>query len=355
MPKRVGFLYDKMLDKDFIRNTIVDAARHKHRRRDVRRVLKYLDIYVDKTYDMLLNGTFRPSKPREREIYDESSQKKRIIKVVPFWPDNCIHWLIVNVMKDVLMRGMHHWGCASIPKRGSKRVRQYIKRILRCDKKGTKYAGELDVKGYYPSINIGRMMFELRRKIKDERLLNLIYLILVSCKGGLAIGYYICQWLANYFLEPLDQYIMSLDGVKYMTRYMDNITLFGPNKKKLHKARRLIAIFMRRRLGLKMKGNWQIYPVAKRLVSAVGYRFARTYMILRKRNFLRLTRQSRRVQKRIASGQRIHFKQAAGMLSRIGQLKHCNSHDIRVRYIDPIKVKRLKEVVRNESERRLAA
>ena len=355
MPKRVGFLYDKMLDKTFIRNVIVEAAHGKHKRRDVRRVLKHIDKYVDKTYDIIKKGNFVPSKPRERDVYDESSQKWRTIKVVPFWPDNVFHWLIVTVMKPVFMRGMHHWSCASIPGRGGKRVQKYIKRILKYDRKGTKYAGEMDVKGYYPSINIGRMMFELRRKIKDERFLDLIYSILRSCKGGLAIGYYICQWLANYFLEPLDHYIMGLDGVKYMTRYMDNITIFGPNKRKLAKARKLIAVFMRRRLGLKMKSNWQIYPVRKRMVSAVGYRFARTYIILRKRNFLRLTRQCRRAQKNLDSGRPVAFRQASGLLSRIGQLKHCDSHNVRVKYVDPIKVKRLKEVVRNESKRRLAA
>ena len=49
------------------------------------------------------------------------------------------------------------------------------------------------------------------------------------------LSYYICQWLANYYLEELDHYIMTLPGVKYMDRYMDNITLRGPNKKQLHK------------------------------------------------------------------------------------------------------------------------
>ena len=148
---------------------------------------------------------------------------------------------------------------------------------------------------------------------------------------------------------------MTLPGVKYMTRYMDNITLLGPNKKQLHKARKLIAAFMQQRLGLSMKANWQIYPTAKRMVSAVGYRFSRTHVILRKRNFLRFTRQCRRVKKRLDAGKPIMFAQASGLLSRAGQLKHCNSYTIRVKYIDPIGVKHLKEVVRNESKRRQRA
>lgn len=113
-------------------------------------------------------------------------------------------------------------------------------------------------KQYYPSISGRRLIWALARKIKDKRFLRAVYSIIESCGGGLAIGYYICQWLANFYLEPLDRYIMTLPGVKYMTRYMDNITLLGPNKKQLHKARKMIAAFMQRQLGLSMKANWQI-------------------------------------------------------------------------------------------------
>lgn len=355
MPKRVGYLYDKMVDRDFIRAVIQEAAKGRRSRKDIAPVLADLDGYVEKTYELVATESFVPSEPKIREIYDESSEKHRKIKMVPFWPDGVIQWMLVTAMKPVLMRGMHPWSCASIPGRGGKHIYKKIRGALRNDPKGTKYAAELDVAQYYPSISGKRLIWALARKIKDKRFLRTVYSIIESCGGGLAIGYYICQWLANFYLESLDQYIMTLPGVKYMTRYMDNITLLGPNKKQLHKARKLIAAFMQQRLGLSMKANWQIYPTAKRMVSAVGYRFSRTHVILRKRNFLRFTRQCRRVKKRLDAGKPIMFSQASGLLSRAGQLKHCNSHTIRVKYIDPIGVKHLKEVVRNESKRRQRA
>lgn len=353
MPKRVGFLYEKMENKDFIRKTILNACKGKRKRSDARRVLANLDYYVDKTYDMIKSEKFRPSPPRKKKIYDESSQKWRVITVAPFWPDGVMHWLLVETMKPVLMRGMYAWSCASIPGRGGSRVSNRIKSILKNDKKGTRYAMELDIKRYYPSTPIEGLMSSLERKIKDKRFLNVILSILESC-GEVSIGYYINQWLENYYLESLDHYVMSIPGVKYMTRYMDNITIFGPNKKKLRKARELIVDFMKK-LGLTMKENWQTYPTAKRMVSAVGYRFSRTHTTLRKRNFLRFTRQCRRVKKKLDAKKPISFRLASGLLSRIGQLKHCNSHKIRVKYVDPVGVKHLKEVVRYESKRRLAA
>ena len=354
MPKRVGFLYEKMMDRAYIREIIVQAAKGKHHRREVRRVLADLDGYVEKAYAMIVAESYVPTPPSIREAYDPSSEKIRLLKIVPFWPDGIMHWMLVETMRPVLMRGMYHWSCASVPGRGGKQVHKYIRRILRDDPKGTKYCAELDIKQYYPSIPIRGLIWALARKIKDKRFLRVVYSVLESCGGGLAIGYYICQWLANYYLETLDHFITAMPGVKYMTRYMDNITLFGPNKKQLHRAKNQIADFLKR-LRLELKGNWQIYPVSKRMVSAVGYRFARTHIILRKRNFLRFTRQCRRVKKKLDAGKPISFVQASGLLSRIGQLQHCNSHNARVKYVDPIGVRNLKEVVRYESKRRLAA
>ena len=94
-----------------------------------------------------------------------------------------MHWLLVEAMRPVLMRGMYHWSCASVPGRGGKRVSKYIRRILRDDPKGSKYAGELDIKSYYPSIPIRRLIWALARKIKDKRFLRTVYSILESCGG----------------------------------------------------------------------------------------------------------------------------------------------------------------------------
>ena len=355
MPKRVGNLKQKMHDRRFVRATILKAAAHKHGRREVQEVLEHLDDYATETAVMIALDEFVPSAPKERQIYDVSGQKWRTIEMVPFWPDAVVQWLLVETMKPVLMRGMCHWSCASIPGRGGARARKRIQRVMRDDPKGTKYAAELDIRKYYPSISIDRMMTALRRKIKDEPFLAIVESVLRSCKNGLGIGFYINQWMANFFLEPLDRYVQGRPGVKYMTRYMDNLVLLGQNKRKLHRARQDIERFLRDSLGLGMKENWQVFQTARRLVAAVGYRFGHGYTILRKRNFLRLTRQSRRIQKRLETGRPVSFRQAASFLSRSGQLKHCNGLHARQKYVDPIGVKKLKEVVRRESKGRQRA
>ena len=355
MPKRKGFLYEWMCDKEHIREAIVFGAKDKHDRRDVRRVLADVDGFTDRVYDLLQTQTFAPAQPKKRKIFDNSSRKWREIEYVPFFPDGIVHTLMVLAAAPVFMRGMNYWCCASVPGRGGKHALRRCKRVIHHDKKGSRYVCKMDVHHFYHSVDRRKLIWMLARKIKDKKYLKLTWEILQTCEQGLAIGFFICQWLANFYLESLDRYITTLDGVKYSVRYMDDIVLFGPNKKKLHRARKAIAEYLQKRLRLQMKGNWQVFPLKVRPLDYVGYRFYRDYTTMRRKNFLRFTRQCRKVRKKIERHQRIAYRTASGLLSRIGQLKHCDSVMVRKKYVDPIGVRILKEVVRNESKRRQCA
>lgn len=276
--------------------------------------------------------------------------------IVPFYPDGIIHQLCVMVMTPILMRGMYRWSCASIPGRGNKCAANYIKRALKNDAKGTKYASKLDIRHFYPSIPVRRLIRKLARKIKDKAFLKLVYEIISSNPdGGLAIGYYINQWLANFYLEELDHFILTLPGVKYYVRNMDDLVLIGPNKKKLHKAVRAIRDYLLKNLRVELKRNWNVFPVDSRGIDFVGFRFYHTHTTLRRRNFLKFIRQCRRVKRSIQAGRPISYHAAAGLLSRVGQLKHCDSHMIRVKYFDDIGMKVLKAVVRKHNRELLQA
>ena len=82
-----------MVDRDFIRAVIQEAAKGRRSRKDIAPVLADLDGYVEKTYELVATESFVPSEPKIREIYDESSEKHRKIKMVPFWPKAADrHW-----------------------------------------------------------------------------------------------------------------------------------------------------------------------------------------------------------------------------------------------------------------------
>lgn len=350
MPKRIGFLYEQLCDRELIRTAIIVGSRGKRKRRDVKCVMKDVDRYVEKMYSIVSEHRFVPTPPKAKHIIDPSSGKERIISIVPFFPDGMMHQMLVMVMKDTLMRGMYPYSCASIPGHGTKYAADYVKRALKHRRK-TKYCLKLDIRKFYPSIPIPHLMDELRHKIKDEQFLAIVEAVVSQgADNGLGIGYYINQWLANFYLESLDHYITTLDGVNYYVRYMDDMVLLGTNKKKLHRAKSAIEMFLRERLNLQLKDNWQVFPVDSRGIDFVGYRFYHDHITLRRRNFLKFVRQCRRIKKRIALGKAITLRQAAGMISRIGQLKHCDSLFIRQKYSAGIEIKKLKTAVREISK-----
>ena len=72
----------------------------------------------------------------------------------------------------------------------------------------------------------------LKRKVKDEKLVDLLEKIIYSNSGkkGLPIGNYTSQIFANIYLNEVDQYIKHELKVKYYFRYMDDSVLFVKTK-----------------------------------------------------------------------------------------------------------------------------
>lgn len=377
MPKRKGFLYDLMLDKDYIRHCILKGAEHKHKRWDVKIVLNNLEYYVDKVYEILSTFSYVPTIPKKKLIHDDSSDKDREIAVQPYYHDGIIHQVVTDTLKPIIMSSMHYWSSASIPGRGGKHALKIAKRMIQKQPKKSRYVAELDVKKFYPSIPQRELIKALRRKIKDKKFLQLVAVI-ISCdqrgqryfydndiepedivgdRVGIQIGFYPNQWLANFYLQALDQFILEQDGVNNESRYMDNINIYASNKRKLHRVIAAVRVFMIERLKVHLKENFQIFKVAdkkhNRRHNTVGYKISRGYITLRRRNFLRLIRQARRVSKKITAGRMICHRVAQSLLSRIGQLKHCDSLKVLQTYIFPIGIGTLKSIVKTYSKRQL--
>lgn len=347
--KRAGFLYEKLCDKNLIREAIIKASRKKRRRKSVRRILNNIDYYVDEIHDMMLKEEFAPSPYRRFTIKDGATQKEREICCPKFYPDQIIHWMLILTIQPILQRGMYEFNCGSVPRRGAHYGKRYLERWYERDRKNTKYCAKLDVKKFYPSAKSPVIMRELRRVIKCQRTLRLCNVILDSA-DGLPIGNYTSQWFANFLLQRLDHFIKEVLRIPHYVRYMDDMCLFSRSKRQLHKAVRAVQEFLAG-LRLQLKPNWQVFPTASRAVDFLGFRFFREKTTLRKNLALRMRRRVKKIKRHMArmSG-KARPRDAVAVMSYMGWLHGTNCHQFYERYIKPdINFKKLKEAIRHET------
>ena len=349
-------LYDKCLDKAYIKAEILVAAKGKRKRKDVKRTLKNIDRYTDVIYNILLTESYKPHLPRETVIQEGTRPKKRIIRKIRFF-DQIIHHIVIDACKDVFTQGMYVFCCGSVPGRGIHYGKKYIERWVRTDYKNTKYCVQMDIRHYFESVDHDVLKRRLRKRIADRKMLKLLDTIIDSGGEGIPLGFYTSQWFANYLLEDLDHYIKETLHIKYYVRYLDDMVIFGRNKKELHKARTAIADYLTNELNLQMKENWQLFRMAYtdrngkergRALDFLGFRFYREKTILRKSLMLRITRTANRIGKK----KKPTVYDATSMLSYMGWIENSDTYRMYENRIKPqVTVKQLKEIVSRSAKK----
>ncbi len=181
--KRIGNLWNNIIDKNNIQKAIYNASRGKRNRKVVKTVLNNIVFYTNEIQKILVEG-YIPSQYEKKTIFDGARQKERIIYKPYFYPDQCIHWALMQVIEDVICRGMYEFCCASVKNRGELYAVKYIEKILVNDRKNTKYHIKLDIKKFYPSINKEILKYKFRNIIKDRNTLNLMDIIVDSFKDS---------------------------------------------------------------------------------------------------------------------------------------------------------------------------
>lgn len=287
---------------------------------------------------------------------DGTRNKQRDLCKPRFFPDQCAHWAIMQVVRPVLERGYDKYSCASIVGRGVHYAKENVERALK-DTQHTKYCAQYDIRGFYKNVDKGILYTLLRNKIKDTRVLILLHEIIYSHTGdGLPLGYYTSGILANYYLTFLDRFVHEKLHANYYFRYMDDFLILDGNKRKLHNNLHKLEQFLRDELGLKLKPNYQVYKLPNKInekifngraIDFVGFRFFRYKTIIRKTIYLKMTRLYRRIVKG-----KYNLVNAYRFSSYNGYITHTNSENVKAKYINgKIVAKKLKKFIRVEGRR----
>lgn len=293
------------------------------------------DYYLSQIQDMLVNKTYEVSPYKLRKIMDKG--KERELSKLPYFPDRIIQWAILLQIEPIFKKVFTNFTCASLKNRGIHKASQLTDKAMK-DRRGTMYCLKIDVNKFYPNIDHEILKNMLRKKFKDKDLLELLDKIIDSMPGekGLPIGSYLSQYLANFYLAYFDHWLKEIKRVKYIVRYMDDVTVYNESKEFLHALLRDMEEYLRNNLKLTVKDNWQVFPTDIRGVDFVGYRHFYGYKLLRKSTCKNFKRKMLNIKKKIQKGFNITYGEWCSANSYKGWLAWCDGFRLTEKYITPL-------------------
>lgn len=363
--KSFKHLFEIATSDEVIISSLMDASKSKKDRPNVLKVLVNQDKYIKKFREWLLNGNYEPIKHVATVINDGFLLKKRVVIQPYFYPEQWAQHIVVKTLQPMFMRGMYEFSCGSIPNRGIHHGKKHIEKFIKNNKAEIKYVLKLDIKHFYESVNINLLKARFKESIHDEKMLNLIFFILDSNMAvldgedvgkGLPIGFYTSQWFANWFLQPFDHYVKEQLKVKCYVRYMDDIVIFGRNKKELHLKLLQIQQYLAK-MDLTVKDNWQVFRfdyVDKkgnrrgRFIDFMGFKFYRDKTTIRGKIFVRAIRKARRIEAKANPT----WYDASQILSYTGWFKHTDTYNAYQKYIvKHVNLEACKDLIRHKTKK----
>ncbi len=292
----------------------------------------------------LIDGSYYPRDQKVMVKYDKNAKKERLISC-PAFRDQVVHWMLVETMRDRFMQHFIQHSVANIVGRGV----GYGKDLLKhwSQQRGTKWVLQLDIRKYYHNIDVDLLIDMYASKIRDENILDLIRTILYHDsndeKKGITLGSYFNQWCALFYLSDFDHFVKEVVRCEYYLRYVDDMVLLFPSRRRAAKALRMIEKELGK-LGLEIKrsgpGKVKIFQWSGHFIDMLGYRTYRNgKQTLRRNNYL----STRRLCDRIDSGS-FTPKHARSLLARKGFFQHSDCALMLDRICRTIHTNRLKEV-----------
>jgi len=215
-------------------------------------------------------------------------------------------------------------------KAAHKMMRRYIAQMQELRPGVPIFVMKIDVSKYFYTIDHGVLMGMLRRRIKDENVLELVERIISETdkpyinklidkfngrygtdiphyeKGkGLSIGAVTSQFLAIFYLNDVDRKIKEIYKCRWYIRYMDDLVILGWDKAELKRLMRLVEQDLAA-VKLKMNLKSAVYNLCSQTgVPFLGYRY---YVDGRGRLRVRcLARTVRRIRRRLRLLMRYDF------------------------------------------------
>ena len=232
---------------------------------------------------------------------DVSSGKVRKIGIATI-KQQVYDYIAVKACNQMFINKIGTYQCASIKGRGQIYGKKAIEKWIRKNPKSCKWVWKGDVKKFYPSVPHDRLKELLRRDIKNDTVIYILFTLIDTYDTGLCIGSYLSKSLANYYLSYAYHHlseqcfkirkkrngtIQRVRLISHLLFYMDDVVIFSSSKKDLKLCIKSLNRFLSTQLGLRIKSNDQLFILDSRPIDMMGYRIYTDKTTIRKRIFKR--------------------------------------------------------------------
>jgi RNA-directed DNA polymerase len=233
----------------------------------------------------LVSDAYRPRPYRVSLVRDP---KTRLI-AAPAIRDRVLQQALLADIGPAYERGFidQHYACGT--GRGPHRA---LLQCLRCMRR-FRYRLALDIRHYFASVDLARLLALFEHRLRDEDTLKLIRCLLAAGAGvyrttlarrllgevppgrGLPLGGLLSHWCGAFYLDGLDHHIKRGLKVSGYLRYMDDLVLFSDSSAVLEAWRADIADWLRRERGLRLKNPAARVIPNSQPATLLGFRVSR--------------------------------------------------------------------------------
>lgn len=266
-------MYEIMYDFDNIREAYRLARRCKANSKDVS------EFDVNRVYN-LRTLQKRLKEKRWDEIFNYyrfyiCEPKLRKVDALKFDGRVAQHVLCDNIIRPYMEPRLVKENAACRKDKGTDYARNLVKQGLVKFLKhhDTGYVLKIDIKKFFDSIDHD-VLKSMLSDFPDKEVLEFIYYIIdhVPEPVGLPLGNQTSQWMALFYLNPLDRIIKEKYGIKVYTRYMDDFIAIHESKELLRSLHADLKQYAQEKLKLQFNDKTQITPLHKGF-SFLGWKY----------------------------------------------------------------------------------
>lgn len=108
-------------------------------------------------------------------------------------------------MEELFRKKIGFYQCGALKNKGCEFGAKAIKKWV--DNHDIRWGWQADIRHYYETIPKGKLKELLRRDVDNDDVIHLVFFLIDSFEGGLSIGSYLSQYLANYYMSYACHYV----------------------------------------------------------------------------------------------------------------------------------------------------